>query len=277
MRVVSSVDHLPALAETQSKLLAMPQARIDVVHKFYPGHYIREMRAPAGTIVLGAIHKFATLNICLQGAGQFRNADGSVGEVRAPFTFVSPPGRKAIFVTQDLVWQNVWQTDLIDLEVIEAYLFEKDEEQKRVEFERYELAWESHEKDRQDYRPMLENIGLSAERVTELTVNTNDQVGLPYGDYKFRFGVSPIHGVGTLATADIEEGEMIGIARIGVMRTPLGRYMNHSVAPNAIGRMIGSNIGVFATRRIKGDGSTIGGGEEITIDYRDAVKLSREH
>ena len=65
------------------------------------------------------------------------------------------------------------------------------------------------------------------------------------------------------------------MGRVGEMRTPLGRYMNHSINPNAIGKYIDGNIYVVATRYIKGDGSILGRGDEITIDYRESMKLAR--
>jgi SET domain-containing protein len=78
-----------------------------------------------------------------------------------------------------------------------------------------------------------------------------------------------------MCTADIEPGEVIGIARVGLKRTPLGRYINHSANPNATGRYANGNIEVIATRHIRGDGSLLCDGEEITVCYRESVKLSK--
>ena len=259
--------------QVEAKLLAMPQPRIDVIHRFEPGHYIREMRAPKNTLVVGAHHNFHMLNVFVKGAGNFRNNDGEIRELHAPMTFVSAPGRKAVYVTEDLVWQNIWATNVKDIDVLDKYLFRETEHAKQVAFSKYAAAWERHEEDRDDYAKMLEDICMTAERVDELTRNEEDQIALPYGEYKFRISVSPIHGVGTMATADIEEGEVIGIARVGILRTPLGRYMNHSVSPNATGRIVGGNIEVVATRRIRGDGSILCDGDEITVDYRESVAL----
>ena len=57
------------------------------------------------------------------------------------------------------------------------------------------------------------------------------------------------------------------------MRTPLGRFTNHSRTPNAVFVNQGGDIYLYALRRISGcsGGSQ---GEEVTIDYRQALALS---
>ena len=272
---VQSYALAKSIEEITAELLSLPQARIDVIHKFIPGYYIREMRASKNTMIMGAHHNFETLNVFVSGKGLFRLSDGSVKEMIAPSTFVSDPGAKAVYVLEDLVWQNVWKTDITDVAVLELYLFRQDEVPQQVAFNKYMQQWERHELDREDFLKAIEELGFTEQEVQILTENEADQVPLPYGDYKFIFDISAINGMGTICTADIEEGEIIGISRIGNMRTPLGRYINHSANPNAKGIYKDNNIYVVATKHIKGDGSTLNGGEEITVDYRESVKLSR--
>jgi len=264
-----------SLTEIEADLLSLPQARIDVIHKFIPGYYIREMRATKGTMIMGAHHNFETMNVFVSGKGLFRLADGSVKEMEAPNAFVSEPGRKAVFVVEDLVWGNIWPTDITDIALLDLYLFKQEEVPQDVAFTKYMDEWVTHENDREDFVKAIEESGYTLEEVDKLTRNTDDQIPLPYGEYKFLFGISSIDGTGTIATADIEPGEIIGLGRVGEMRTPLGRYMNHSINPNAIGKYIDGNIYVVATRYIKGDGSILGRGDEITIDYRESMKLAR--
>ena len=105
---------------------------------------------------------------------------------------------------------------------------------------------------------------------------------LGYGkDYKFVMGseeftvdLSKIEGKGVMASGNIKEGEVIGPARINKMRTPLGRYTNHSKNPNA--KMVlkeNGDIDLVAVSNIAGyKGGQLG--EEITVDYRQVLRLS---
>lgn len=67
----------------------------------------------------------------------------------------------------------------------------------------------------------------------------------------------------------------IECARIGDKRTPAGRYTNHSASPNAKFVPTRDGLNLVATRRITGmTGGRVG--EEITIDYRQALELRKQ-
>jgi SET domain-containing protein len=85
---------------------------------------------------------------------------------------------------------------------------------------------------------------------------------------------SKIDGKGVFATGNIEEGEVIAPARINGKRTPIGRYTNHSKNINAIMLLRDNgNIDLVAKKAINGcQGGNLG--EEITIDYRQALSLA---
>jgi hypothetical protein len=97
---------------------------------------------------------------------------------------------------------------------------------------------------------------------------------MPFGSYKFTVDLSKIEGKGVMASGNIKEGEVIGPARINKMRTPLGRYTNHSKNPNA--KMVlkeNGDIDLVAVSNIAGyKGGQLG--EEITVDYRQVLRLS---
>lgn len=60
----------------------------------------------------------------------------------------------------------------------------------------------------------------------------------------------------------------MGVARFSGIRTPLGRYVNHSATPNSEMRTLpNGNLGTVALRDIEA-------GEEITNDYRNALALA---
>ena len=94
-----------------------------VTHHFGPGVYIRECAMPAGTVVVGKPHRMSSLNVMLKGR-MVLLVDGRVSVVAAPFMAVSGPGRKAAYVLEDAIWQNIFATDETDVAVIEAMVID---------------------------------------------------------------------------------------------------------------------------------------------------------
>ena len=102
----------------------------------------------------------------------------------------------------------------------------------------------------------------------------DDQIPMPFGNYKIMMANSKIDGKGIFATGNIEINEIIAPARINGKRTFVGRYTNHSKNVNAIMVLRDNNdIDLVAKKTIKGcQGGNLG--EEITIDYRQALSLA---
>lgn len=97
-----------------------PPVECPVVDHFAPGVYAREMTIPAGTVLTGKIHKTAALSIMSKGALRLLMEDGTTRDVRAPFTYVAPPGtRRAAVALEDTVWTVIHPTDLTDVAEIE--------------------------------------------------------------------------------------------------------------------------------------------------------------
>ncbi len=104
-----------------------PQLNLQVVHHFSEGVYARELHIPAGTILVGEIHKFKNLNILSQGSMQVSTEEG-IATVDAPFTVVSPAGTKRIAYTlTDCVWTTIHGTKETDLNKIEKHFIAKNE------------------------------------------------------------------------------------------------------------------------------------------------------
>lgn len=81
-------------------------------------------------------------------------------------------------------------------------------------------------------------------------------------------GVSKIHGLGIIATNDIGEGVDLGISHVkndgykdGLIRTPLGGFINHSDNPNCKYWVEGDSLRLITQGPIKK-------GEEVTVSYR---------
>lgn len=68
----------------------LPQVDCPLKHHFAPGLYAREIFIPAGSVVVGKIHRHSHINVISQGSAIVVTEFGRM-EVSAPYTFVSEP------------------------------------------------------------------------------------------------------------------------------------------------------------------------------------------
>lgn len=260
----------------EQKILALTQAPCPVIHRFAPGIYIREVAMPAGIIAIGHRQKHDHLNVLLKGKVRVVNEQGDIDELVAPMVFVGKPGQKVGYIMEDMVWQNIYATDETDIETLEAMFVDKDEVWAADVAARKQFVPIEVEHARADYWRVLSEYGIPHDVARAQSENTTDLTPFPYGGYKVMVSDSLIEGRGLLATASIDPGEVIAPARIGSLRTPAGRYTNHSPAPNAqfVVRPNG-DLDLVALRPIAG---CTGGrpGDEITIDYRQALNIRKQ-
>ena len=88
-------------------------------HVFAPGVYGRQIFIPAGTLVVGKIHRHAHLNFLIQGTVSVATEEGPV-QYHAPLMMVSKAGTKRVVYThEDTIWATVHLTEQTDLEKIE--------------------------------------------------------------------------------------------------------------------------------------------------------------
>lgn len=250
------------------------QADCPVTHIFAPNIYIRQVAIPAGTFSIGHYQTTEHLNIMLKGRVTMVNEDGSHSELVAPQTFVAKPGRKIGYIHEDMIWQNVYSTNETDVEKLEAMFLHKSITWQEHQKSQNLLLTLDHSSDVADYYLAIAEYGFDHETVRKQTENLEDQIPMPFGDYKIMIADSKIDGKGVFATGNIAEGEVIAPARIDGKRTPVGRYTNHSKNINAI--MVlrdNGNIDLVAKKAITGcQGGNLG--QEITIDYRQAISLA---
>lgn len=98
----------------------VPQVDCPVRHHFAPGVYMREMTIPAGTMVVGAVHKVENLVIVSLGRVLAATPDGPI-EVAAGQTLRCMPGTKnAVIALEDSRWSNVYPNpdDVTDEDVL---------------------------------------------------------------------------------------------------------------------------------------------------------------
>jgi hypothetical protein len=95
------------MVSIEQALLQQPQVDCPITHHFGGGVYLREMFAPAGTIILGHEHTGEHMCILLKGSMRILNENGTTSDITAPMTFVGRPGRKLALTLEDVVFMNV--------------------------------------------------------------------------------------------------------------------------------------------------------------------------
>ena len=110
----------------QEQMAVMPQAELVTEHQFSPGMYMRKLYRPAGTLIVGKVHKEPHFFLCAKGEiiawtenGMKRLQSGDVVE--------SKPGTKRVtLAVTDAIGITIHRTDKTDLDEIEAELIEPD-------------------------------------------------------------------------------------------------------------------------------------------------------
>jgi hypothetical protein len=122
---VSVEERLPAvlfrqgLLSIQDELAKLPQIDPPLKHHFAEGSYAREMLIPAGSMIIGKIHRHAHVNVISKGRIYVATEFGTQ-ILEAPVTFVSQPGTKrAVYAITDTVWTTIHVTDETDLAKVE--------------------------------------------------------------------------------------------------------------------------------------------------------------
>jgi quercetin dioxygenase-like cupin family protein len=110
----------------QAEMASMPQAELTTEHQFSSGMYLRKVFRPAGTLIVGKVHKEPHFFLCAKGeiiawteSGMKRLQAGDVVE--------SKPGTKRVtLAVTDAIGITIHRTDKTDLDEIEAELIEPD-------------------------------------------------------------------------------------------------------------------------------------------------------
>lgn len=118
--------HLPeqrdAIMRLEEAMRAMPQAELKTDHYFADGMYARVLFRPAGTLIVGKVHKREHFYIVARGRVQIGKDILEAGTV-----IVSAPGTKrAVYALEDSVCLTVHRTKKRNLDKIEAQLIEPD-------------------------------------------------------------------------------------------------------------------------------------------------------
>lgn len=109
-------DTIHKLFIIEDVLKQLPQVDIPVKHYFANGVMAREMTAPAGSLLIGKMHRFSQINIVLKGDISVLTEDGWK-RLTAGMTFESPAGiKRAGYTHEETVWTTIIGTNETDID-----------------------------------------------------------------------------------------------------------------------------------------------------------------
>jgi hypothetical protein len=110
----------------QQAMSVLPQAELKTRHYWADGMYCRELFRPAGTVIVGKVHKKEHFYIVLSGEVTV-SGEGYGERIKAPRIMVSKPGTKrAVYAHVDSICITIHRTEYKELKQIEAELIEHD-------------------------------------------------------------------------------------------------------------------------------------------------------
>jgi quercetin dioxygenase-like cupin family protein len=127
LELISEAPSREQIDRLQAEMAQMPQVELETEHFFSPGMYLRRVYRPAGTLIVGKVHKKPHFFLCAKGeiiawteTGMRRLQAGDVVE--------SQPGTKRVTLSvTDSIGVTVHLTDKTDLDEIEQELVEPDD------------------------------------------------------------------------------------------------------------------------------------------------------
>jgi len=125
--VAVKVPSREEIQRLQNELMAGPQVELTTEHYFNGGMYCRKVFRPAGTIIVGKIHKSDHFFMCTSGEIIAWSEKGMV-TLKAGDVIESKAGTKRVtLAVVDSIGITVHKTDKTDLDEIEAELIEPEE------------------------------------------------------------------------------------------------------------------------------------------------------
>lgn len=115
----------------------LPSVDCPLQHSYVDGVYVRTIFIPAGTVILGKIHKHSHANVLSQGEVSVMTEGGGLEHFKGPLTMVSPAGcKRAVYAHTDTTWTTIHSTDETDLDKIEKYVIAET----YAEYEQFKLT-----------------------------------------------------------------------------------------------------------------------------------------
>jgi mannose-6-phosphate isomerase-like protein (cupin superfamily) len=125
-----SINHVPTKEEIdrlQAEMVKMPQANLETEHYFSGGMYCRKLIRPAGTLIVGKVHKKDHFFLCAKGQIIAWSEKGMV-TLNEGDVICSKAGTKRVtLAVTDAIGITFHRTNKTDLNKIEKELIEPDE------------------------------------------------------------------------------------------------------------------------------------------------------
>ena len=123
-KIIPSKEQIEKL---QAEMVKMPQAELQTEHYFSEGMYCRKLTRPAGTLIVGKIHKKSHFFLCAKGE-IIAWTESGMRTLQPGDIIESKPGTKRVtYAISDAIGITVHKTDKTDLDEIEAELIEPDD------------------------------------------------------------------------------------------------------------------------------------------------------
>lgn len=253
------------IAQLEQVMLSMPQAVVGITHALHGRMYARTALIPAGTAVTGALS--SKDSICIVSGDITVTTDDGPQRITGFRVLSAEKGSKRLGIAHaDTWWTAIIQTDAEDIESAED---DMTSESARLQSRVMRLDHDPVRIAQADYLAFLDESGISQEFVDAAMACTSDLIVTSSCLENMEIRESAIDGVGVFATACLLAGDVIAPARHAGKRCVAGRSTNHSNAPNALFFHVGNgDLMMVAT-------SNIGVGDEITVDYRQALAIAR--
>src|SRR6185369_9560089 len=104
-----------SVVRLQREMEKMPQVELPTEHHFADGMYCRSLFRPAGTLIVGKVHRKEHFYIVASGTIKVTTDDG-VREITGPAVLVSSPGTKrAVLALTDATCMTVHRTEKKEL------------------------------------------------------------------------------------------------------------------------------------------------------------------
>lgn len=130
MNIVESIPHVPSrdqIDQLQAEMVKLPQLELQTEHFFVPGMYCRRVYRPAGTLIVGKVHKHPHFFLCAKGE-IIAWTESGMRKLQAGDVVECQPGTKRVtLATQDSIGVTIHKTEKTDLDDIETELVEPDD------------------------------------------------------------------------------------------------------------------------------------------------------
>ena len=106
--VINAVEH--ALVKKHGRSFG------DVSHHFIPGHYLRQVRMPAGTLGVSLVHESYNPYTVVGHVSVYEEQSGAIRHILGTLSSVTVPGtHRLLYCHADTVWTTMHATDETDV------------------------------------------------------------------------------------------------------------------------------------------------------------------